>query len=198
MSECWHLRLDSAARHAVHDAAQLHATLEDGDYAALAREDYGTHPRRLDADQAARMLAVVVRFAPTALIQRPALASAIRDSLARVEQDRALGRDDLTKISEACELLSRAHHGQWDIVAEKLGLGDVDDYSDLRDGLSRRVNPAVPTHACSEIARNAWDVHQVIRRHLAYLRHPEGGWQVIFDPPLRTGTAALARLEPAE
>ena len=95
-------------------------------------------------------------------------------------------------ISLACELLFRIQMGQLrNIVSLALNFLPKNEVSEIKArfyALEHLVknplgdNGSVEVHV-PETSRISWDIHQVIRHHLAWMHKPEGGITVNFDIP---------------
>ncbi len=189
MTRRWFLDAEPAVTDAVTAALRLHARFEGRDYRAAL--DLKTITDDAFRSQMESVVADL-EAAPQALESRPDRAQAISDLIVKLQAQSPLDDVELQRISESCAMFTRLHMGQWDIVLESLKISEIDSYCDLRDRLLRRRAKGVSVRGTS--ADITWDVHQVVRRHLAYLRHPEGGWQNVFDPPLKSSPHKLATL----
>lgn len=190
--------LAEAPVHAVAaDALALRASLTGGDYAALARVAFApSDPRNQPATYRNLLQALDAQGARafTPCIQT---ASALTELAARIlTPAAALTEPELRAVSTSCESLARVHMGQWHIPFETLRPGEPEAYHDLTERLRQygRGGSSLTNRAISDAARIAYDLHQVIRRELAYRRSPGGGWTTDFDPPLKTAPHPLPRL----
>jgi len=115
-----------------------------------------------------------------------------------------LSDEQLAVISKACELLSRIYMGQLEEVAWLFDSLPEGRYQELTETL-KALNPVItgmPKQAhfgirderVPEIARCAYDIHQVIRHHLAWKQNPQGGFGINFDSPQQYGTSSLAQI----
>ncbi|BAT56719.1 hypothetical protein NOS3756_57310 (plasmid) [Nostoc sp. NIES-3756] len=112
-----------------------------------------------------------------------------------------LNDEQLNIISKACELLSRIYMGQIEEVA--LLFSDLPDeqYQELVDTLkslksiikvtSKQSNSGIRDENIPEVARYAYDIHQVIRHYLAWKHFPQGGSAVHFNSPNAYGNLSL-------
>ncbi|MBD6619850.1 hypothetical protein FNW02_29615 [Komarekiella sp. 'clone 1'] len=112
-----------------------------------------------------------------------------------------LSDEQLNVISKACELLSRIYIGKLEEVA--LLFSDLPDeqYQELVDSLkslnsiikvtSKQSNSGIRDKNIPEVARYAYDIHQVIRHYLAWKHFPQGGSAVHFDSPNAYGSLSL-------
>lgn len=125
----------------------------------------------------------------------------MNDSSVRVHLD--LSFEEAQIVSEAMELIARIQMGQLDKIeneftsSPRIEIGSA-RFDNVRAKLEELSNVSglqnlgilhkdVPEHA-----RIAWDMHQVVRRVLAYHRQPEGGLETHFDPPMLTSKRSSA------
>ena len=120
-----------------------------------------------------------------------------------------LTETQLAALSASAELLARLHMGQFSDLTTHLRVPSkfVSEFrADLENlkihfGLDYSSSWGIMNeeHVPDE-ARILWDIHQVIRRQLAYDHHPEitpenrwntGGWTVQFDDPYQTSNEPL-------
>lgn len=108
-------------------------------------------------------------------------------------------------LSVACELLARVGMGQLRNVADWTpteGREGVEDYHRLQDaleaieplatGLGRNAFPSISR--CSVTARNAYDIHQVVRYQLDGEREPGTGFCSFRREPLKVGEEPLPEI----
>lgn len=175
-------------------ALRLRADLIEGRYDALDGLTYGSDERYNSDDERGRRIGLLQAGGSTAFIHDPRRAEQIREIAGRLIDDVVPVTDAmLSEISTACDGLSRIHTGQWHILIEGLILRSAAGRSALADRL-RSSSASITDRGISDDGRVAFDVHQVVRRHLAYQAHPEGGWTVEYDPPLRTSVEPLIRV----
>lgn len=110
-------------------------------------------------------------------------------------------------LISALDLYSRIHLGQFEEVANIARMYDIskfdkdyDAHNDFDDairevkgilGFDRNGSYGIFNEQVNDIARVAWDMQQVVRRHLAWKRNPEGRHTVNFDPPYPSGKESL-------
>jgi hypothetical protein len=189
MSDGWILDASPEAASAITVGLALKQSLEEGRYDALLDEPARTHPDL--AGELARF-ADQLKSSGGALVIRPAEAERLGLAQALIRDGSACDTPMLETISDACAAYGRLHLGQWDIVVELLGLGEIDAYCDLKDRLMRGRSRGLSRSPI--VAQTCWETHQVVRRHLAFQRNPAGGWQNVYDPPLKCGPYPLATL----
>lgn len=127
-------------------------------------------------------------------------------------------------ISLACEVLSRLGMGQWRYATDHLPLKEKmdwiewhDDLDDMGRILSKHMKDGIDGwRSCLGVAndsvrpecRDAYDIHQVVRKRLAWDRAVEEGivesvdaprkWpemiQTFYDDPLKVGDEPLAKI----
>ncbi|MBC8157529.1 hypothetical protein H7X64_05115 [Armatimonadetes bacterium] len=112
--------------------------------------------------------------------------------------------EQLSVISKACELLSRIYMGQLEEVAWLFGSLPEAQYQELTEtlkalnpvitGMSKQAHFGIRDERVPEVARYAYDIHQVIRHHLALKQHPQGGFGINFDSPNPYGNISLATI----
>jgi hypothetical protein len=112
-----------------------------------------------------------------------------------------LNDEQLNIISKACELLSRIYMGQLEEVALLFSELPDEQYQELVDTLkslqsiikvtSKQSNSGIRDENIPEVARHAYDIHQVIRHYLARKHFPQGGAAVHFDSPNAYGSLSL-------
>ncbi len=112
-----------------------------------------------------------------------------------------LSDEQLSVISKACELYARIYMGQLEEVAPLFTSMPEARYQELTLALKalNTVITEMPEQAhfgirnerVPEVARCAYDIHQVIRHHLAWKQHPYGGFGVNFDSPIQYGSKSL-------
>lgn len=104
-------------------------------------------------------------------------------------------------IQQALDMYFRVAMGQHTELIDQMipPLKDTDEWCRRRDGVEEHLREA-RSWAMPDLARSAYygiyakeiaeenriacDIHDVIRHHLAWERHPEGGFQVCFDTPM--------------
>lgn len=115
-------------------------------------------------------------------------------------------------LIEALDLYSRIHLGQFEEVGyiarvydiSRNAVVDYDAFNEFEDrirdaktllGFDRNGSYGIFNKQVNDIARVAYDMQQVLRNHLAWKRNPEGGIQVCFDVPHKTGSEDLIEIE---
>lgn len=94
----------------------------------------------------------------------------------------------LRKISESCANLMRLHRGQYHIPFEDRRRDNETDYELAHETLWEwgHRGESLSLADINIDANIAYDVHQVIRRDLAFRKTPEGGVFNHFDKPMKT------------
>ncbi|BAY42337.1 hypothetical protein NIES2111_67600 (plasmid) [Nostoc sp. NIES-2111] len=115
-----------------------------------------------------------------------------------------LNDEQLNVISKACELLSRIYMGQIEEVALLFSDLPNEQYQQLVDTLkslkpiikftSKQSNSGIRDESIPEVARYAYDIHQVIRHYLAWKNQTGGGNAVHFDSPKPYGSLSLPKI----
>lgn len=107
---------------------------------------------------------------------------------------------ELNQISHQLELFARMHLGQYtrfyDILEETDGnIRFYDQKEFFERALKRIILPeledprssyGIGSEMISEKAKIAWEMHSVIRHYFAWKHHPEGGYTVNFQTPIKT------------
>ena len=122
-----------------------------------------------------------------------------------------VNRDQLSTIKRALEFYSRIGMGQlkeidsWEFNFEDLDGGEkqyVDDalqrISCFFTGLPPNAYRGIGHKDVPDACNSAWDIYQVVRHHIAWEDHPEGGLFVQFDKPWKTSKQPLAKIETVE
>lgn len=112
-----------------------------------------------------------------------------------------LSDEQLSVISKACELLSRIYMGQLEEVAWLFSSLPEARYQELTETLKalnsvitlmpKQAHFGIRDERVPEEARCAYDIHQVIRYHLAWKQQPNGGFGINFEKPLPYGRISL-------
>ncbi|MBD2505114.1 hypothetical protein [Anabaena azotica] len=112
-----------------------------------------------------------------------------------------LNDEQLAVISKACELLARIHMGQLEEVAWLFSSLPEERYQELTETLKelntlitqmpKQSHFGIRSEQVPQIARSAYDIHQVIQHHLAWKRNPQGGVGGNFDSPVQYSTIPL-------
>lgn len=189
---------EAPVRSVAADALALRARLVAGDFAALGRVAFAPTDPRNRAENYRGLLQALCDRGGDAFGRCAQQARAIEALAARIlSPDAAFTESELRTVSGSCESHARVHMAQWHIPFETLPQGDREAYHDLTERLRQygRGGSSLTNRAISDAARIAYDVHQVIRRELAYRQNPGGGWTTDFDPPIKTAPHALPRLE---
>lgn len=102
--------------------------------------------------------------------------------------------EQVSAVSEACELFTRIRLGQfsdiiWKVYPDRLGQLDRDLTDKLFDGLGMVLRGKLSHYGSdsdwSKEAEVTWDIHQVLRNRLAWDKNPEGNsMNVHFDDPM--------------
>lgn len=97
-----------------------------------------------------------------------------------------LDRSQSEALREALEMLARVHTGQMHILIDGRAKQSSDWGHILYDLWLHRCAASFGIHhpEISDEARVAWDLHRVIRGHLAWARRPGGGLTGEFDRPI--------------
>ena len=198
MTDRTRILVEEPVRRVVADGLALRARLIAGDFAALGRVAFAsTDPRNRPESYRSLLQALCDRGGVA--FGRSAHDAHEHEGLAEriLSLGAAFTESELRAVSGSCETLARVHMAQWHIPFETLPQGDREAYHDLMERLRHygRGGSSLTDRAISDAARIAYDVHQVIRRELAYRRHPRGGWTIDFDPPIKTAPHPLPRLE---
>lgn len=109
-------------------------------------------------------------------------------------------------ISQACELMARLHMGQVDEIIDLqahkrlnvIGLHRM--LKEVKQALFPELKAPNAYHSLTskeipDAARIAYDIHQVIRRHLAGERPKNSFPYIVYDDPLKTGNEPLIKIE---
>lgn len=113
-------------------------------------------------------------------------------------------------VTRACELFTRLHTGQLNVLSQELMGFCHKDFCERWDAaeplllqLRQLYFPdlvlpgasyGVGNHQNLDVER-AWDMRQVLRNAIAWHEHPEGGMSVDFRPPLSASGETLATCE---
>lgn len=97
-------------------------------------------------------------------------------------------------VQAACELYERLHAGQWFALEDILPLKEGIYWHDLEPYFKNVIEPYCDTDKM-KFERVAGDIMRVIRHHLAWEEHPEGGSTVKFGTPIQLGSEPLAKME---
>jgi hypothetical protein len=97
-------------------------------------------------------------------------------------------------LCEALESFSRAKLGQFSYALEHVKFTSHDTNKEIDSFLKEKFFPelkgntvfGIHSDEVSDDARIAYDIQQVLRNHLAWKDHPEGGYTVNFNTPMRT------------
>lgn len=100
-------------------------------------------------------------------------------------------------IQAACELYERLHAGQWFALEYVLPYKDEVDLYELERAIGALIEPHCDTDKMN-FERISGDIMQVIRHHLAWEEHPEGGDTVSFGTPIQLGSEPLAKIVTVE
>lgn len=86
--------------------------------------------------------------------------------------------------------ISRVIRGDFDrvAVAKWLDLAKLELFPDLKTNEHHSVSR-------SEESKISYEMMSIIRRHLAFERHPEGGFTVDFDEPLKVSQEPLIEVK---
>ena len=197
MADRTRILVEAPVRAVAADALTLRARLVGGDFAALGRVAFAPTDPRNQPETYRSLLQTLLDRGPTAFTPSAEDARELEALAARVvTPEAAFTGTELSALSESCQTLARIHMGQWHIPFETLRQGERDAYHDLMERLRQygRGGSSLTSRAISGAARIAYDLHQVIRRELAYRRSPGGGWTTEFDPPMKTAPHPLPRL----
>ncbi|MBD2505613.1 hypothetical protein [Anabaena azotica] len=112
-----------------------------------------------------------------------------------------LNDEQLTVISKACELFARIHMGQLEEVAWLFSSLSEERYQELTETLKelntlitqmpKQAHFGIRSEQVPQIAKSAYDIHQVIQHHLAWKQNPQGGVGGNFDSPVQYSTIPL-------
>lgn len=117
-----------------------------------------------------------------------------------------LNDEQLKIIDRACELFSRIYMGQLEEVAWLFNCSShsQQQYIELKESLTRlnfiitgmpnQSHFGIANENVPDIARCAYDIHQVIRHYLAWKENPQGGFGVSFDSPSQYAKQALPKI----
>lgn len=122
-------------------------------------------------------------------------------------------RQQAQTLQTACEVLARLGIGQFRDALDHLPTGEFrpSDWHDDMDAIGEILSKHTPSHVdgdrTSAVAKDAWDLYQVIRHRLSWDAAIERGdiqpgqprdWQkmmgVNYDTPMQTGVEALAQI----
>lgn len=133
----------------------------------------------------------------------------MKDNNHGFEYSLQLSKEQAAAISFSTEIVARIYVGQLDEILRVLSWRaqslSYEEYDEVRSLLKRAsdilMNDAstygIGHSAVPERAKTLWDLHQVIRHRTSWDEHPEGGFQVWFDKPLKTSTENLASIQKA-
>lgn len=98
--------------------------------------------------------------------------------------------DEMYNIRNVTDIYSRLGQGQLKVIRDiysnikNLHIGSFVSVTDIFDKASKSIGSYLPIHEVDDKYKISYDLHQVIRHHLAWKRKPEGGIHVDFDKPI--------------
>ena len=119
-----------------------------------------------------------------------------------------VNRDQLQTIKRALEFYSRIGMGQLnEVTSWEFNFKDLNDVDrrytedalgyigELLTDLPRNAYRGIGHRDVPDSCTSAFDMYQVIRHHIAWEDHPEGGLFVQFDTPMKFSKQPLAKIE---
>jgi hypothetical protein len=118
-----------------------------------------------------------------------------------------LTRSQLWSIANACEVVSRLHLNQFDVIKDvchRKGqpFPDYHEFRKLELHLKQIFSPELSSNAywgifnvqISDDARTLWDIYQTIRYELSWESNPLGGMTVNYDQPYNSSKEQLPKI----